>query len=88
MLINERGNKDFVPTKDLKQVVEYLTFIRNNIPLTRISKNILRVILGNDPVRLNNHGEALFLEAKLQPVSKLRVASSKNKLSAKPPIKK
>merc|ERR1712238_626739 len=53
-LINEKGNKDSVETKDLKKVIEHLTFIRNNIPLTRTSKNILRVIVGNDPIRSKN----------------------------------
>ena len=86
-LINEKGNKDSVETKDLKKVIEHLTFIRNNIPLTRTSKNILRVIVGNDPIRSKNPSEALFLEAKLQPVPKLPVTSAKKKISVKPPVK-
>ena len=77
MLINQRGNKYSVATKDLKKYIEHLTFIRNNIPLTRTSNNILRVIVGNDPIRSKNPSEDLFLEAKLQPVSKLLVTSVK-----------
>ena len=49
MLINERGNKDSVEIKDLKKVIEHLTFTSNTISLTRTSKNILRVIMRNAP---------------------------------------
>ena len=87
MLINERGNIDSVETKDLKNVIEHLTFIRNNIPLTRTSKITLRVIVRNDPIRLKNPSEVLFLEANTQPVSKLLVTSAKKKIRIKPPVK-
>ena len=76
MLINERGNTDYVETKDLKNAIEHLTFIRNNISLTRTSKITLRVIVRNDPIRSNNPSEVLLLEAKLQPASKLIVTSA------------
>ena len=70
-----------------KKGIEHLTFIRKNIPLTRTSKNILRVIVRNDPIRSKNTSEVLFLETKLQPVSKLLVTSAKKKINVKPPFK-
>ena len=79
MLINERGNKDSVETKDLKKIIEHLTFISNNRSLTKISKNTLRVMVRNIPIRSKNPSEVLFLEAKIQPVSKLLVTDAKKK---------
>ena len=70
--------------KDLKKVIEHLTFIRNNIYRTRTSKNTLRVIVRNDPIRSKNPSEVLFLEAKIQPMSKLLVTSEKKKISVTP----
>ena len=84
MLINERGNKDSVETKDLKKVIEHLTFTSNNISLTMTSKNNLRVTVRNDPMHSKNRSEALFLEAKLQPMSKLLVTSAKKKINVNP----
>ena len=85
-MINERGNKDFVETNNLKKIIEHLTFIRINIPLTRISKNDLRIIVRKNPVCSKISSEDFFFEAKLQQVSKLPVTSSKE-ISARPPVK-
>ena len=68
----------------MKQIIQHLTFIRNNIPLTRTSNNILRVIVRNDPIRSKNPSEDFFLEAKLQPVSKLLVTSVKKNKNRTP----
>ena len=73
MLINERGNKDSVETKDFKNIIEHLTFITNNTLFTRILKYACRIITRNDPIRSKNPNEVLFLKAKPQPVSKLLV---------------
>ena len=43
--------------------------------------------MGNDPIRSKNSSKVLFLEAKLQLLSKLLVTSAKKIISMKPPVK-
>eukprot|EP00559_Dactyliosolen_fragilissimus_P007770 CAMPEP_0184861966 /NCGR_PEP_ID=MMETSP0580-20130426/6527_1 /TAXON_ID=1118495 /ORGANISM="Dactyliosolen fragilissimus" /LENGTH=2276 /DNA_ID=CAMNT_0027359649 /DNA_START=192 /DNA_END=7022 /DNA_ORIENTATION=- len=80
--INNR-NCDVGETMDYQQLYENIDLVGRSLPLSRQVKNILRVILGLNPIPPKNPSDPLFHTEKDISLTSLRSATKTNSLSTK-----